>query len=48
MSFVDCVFSELGQAAIFAMDSRGLMLRGNRIDQCGNAGIRNLPQHGRT
>ena len=33
-------FTELGDAAIHAMDSRGLLLTGNRIDYCGNAGIR--------
>ncbi len=36
----DCAFTELGDAAIHAMDSRGLHIAGNRIDQCGNAGIR--------
>jgi uncharacterized secreted repeat protein (TIGR03808 family) len=36
----DCVFSGLGDAAIHAMDSRGLTITGCRIDQCGNAGIR--------
>jgi len=36
----DCTFSQFADAAIFSMDSRGLMLRGNRIDTCGNAGIR--------
>ncbi|GLQ55014.1 TIGR03808 family TAT-translocated repetitive protein [Devosia nitrariae] len=36
----DCVFARLGDAAIHAMDSRGLTVTGCRIDQCGNAGIR--------
>jgi uncharacterized secreted repeat protein (TIGR03808 family) len=36
----DCVFSDIGDAAIHATDSRGLVLSGNRIDGCGNAGIR--------
>nr|WP_295889227.1 TIGR03808 family TAT-translocated repetitive protein [uncultured Devosia sp.] len=36
----DCHFTELGDAAIHAMDSRGLLITGNRIDGCGNAGIR--------
>jgi uncharacterized secreted repeat protein (TIGR03808 family) len=36
----NCNFAELGDAAIHAMDSRGLHITGNRIDHCGNAGIR--------
>jgi uncharacterized secreted repeat protein (TIGR03808 family) len=36
----DCHFTELADAAIHAMDSRGLMISGNRISHCGNAGIR--------
>jgi uncharacterized secreted repeat protein (TIGR03808 family) len=36
----DCVFTEIGDAAIHAMDSRGLLIEGNRVDLCGNAGIR--------
>lgn len=36
----DCAFTELGDAAIHAMDSRGLFITGNRISHCGNAGIR--------
>ena len=36
----DCVFSESGDAAIHAVDSRGLLINGNRIDRCGNAAIR--------
>lgn len=36
----DCNFTELDDAAIHAMDSRGLLIAGNRIDLCGNAGIR--------
>ena len=35
-----CHFTEMGDAAIHAMDSRGLMISGNRIDYCGNAGVR--------
>jgi uncharacterized secreted repeat protein (TIGR03808 family) len=36
----DCQFRDMGDAAIHAMDSRGLLLSGNRIEACGNAGIR--------
>ena len=36
----DCVFSAMGEAAIHAMDSRGLHVSGNKISGCGNAGIR--------
>lgn len=36
----DCVFADLGDAAIHSMDSRGLLITGNRIDGCGNAGMR--------
>lgn len=36
----DCHFTELGDAAIHAMDSRGLFISGNTITHCGNAGIR--------
>jgi len=36
----DCHFTELGDAAIHSMDSRGLFITGNSIDYCGNAGIR--------
>lgn len=36
----DCHFTELGDAAIHSSDSRGLLITGNRIDGCGNAGIR--------
>ncbi|WP_171015774.1 TIGR03808 family TAT-translocated repetitive protein [Devosia sp. FKR38] len=36
----DCRFTEMGDAAIHAMDSRGLTIEANRIDYCGNAGIR--------
>ena len=36
----DCVFSDIGDAAIHSSDSRGLLISGNRIDGCGNAGIR--------
>jgi uncharacterized secreted repeat protein (TIGR03808 family) len=35
-----CKFDQLGQAAIYAMDSKGLLINGNRIEGCGNAGIR--------
>ena len=40
VTITDCRFTELGDAAIHAMDSRGLLISGNRIDYCGNAGIR--------
>lgn len=36
----DCTFSDIGDAAIHSLDSRGLLISGNRIDGCGNAGIR--------
>lgn len=36
----DCVFHDLGDAAIHSSDSRGLLISGNRIERCGNAGIR--------
>ncbi len=35
-----CSFSDHGMAAIYALDSRGLTLIGNRISKCSNAGIR--------
>ncbi|MBI4922279.1 MAG: TIGR03808 family TAT-translocated repetitive protein [Devosia nanyangense] len=36
----NCDFIGLGDAAIHSADSRGLMIRGNRISECGNAGVR--------
>ena len=36
----DCAFADIGDAAIYALDSRGLLITGNRIQTCGNAGIR--------
>ncbi|UJW85479.1 TIGR03808 family TAT-translocated repetitive protein [Devosia sp. SL43] len=36
----DCAFSGIGDAAIHSMDGRGHFISGNRIDGCGNAGIR--------
>ena len=36
----NCDFSALGDAAIHSQNGRGLLIRGNRIDGCGNAGIR--------
>jgi uncharacterized secreted repeat protein (TIGR03808 family) len=36
----DCRFETLGDAAIHSSNSRGLFIRGNRITDCGNAGIR--------
>lgn len=36
----DCDFRNIGDAAIHALNSRGLLVDGNRIDGCGNAGIR--------
>ena len=36
----DCQFSAMGDAAIHAMDSRGILVSDNRISGCGNAGIR--------
>ena len=40
LSIRDCSFLDIGDAGIHAMDSRGLFISGNRIDGCGNAGIR--------
>jgi uncharacterized secreted repeat protein (TIGR03808 family) len=36
----NCGFLGLGDAAIHSVDSLGLIIRGNRIGDCGNAGIR--------
>lgn len=36
----DCRFAQLADAAIHALDSRALLITGNRIEDCGNAGIR--------
>src|SRR5690606_6096702 len=36
----DCRFERMADAAIHAMNSRGLVIAGNHIDGCGNAGIR--------
>ena len=36
----DCEFARHADAAIHALDSRGLLIAGNRISDCGNAGIR--------
>lgn len=36
----NCAFLEVGDAAIHCVDSLGLIIRGNRISDCGNAGIR--------
>lgn len=36
----DCEFAGHADAAIHALDSRGLLITGNRISVCGNAGIR--------
>ncbi|WP_052726250.1 TIGR03808 family TAT-translocated repetitive protein [Devosia epidermidihirudinis] len=36
----DCRFTDLADAAIHSMNSRGLVIAGNRIERCGNAGIR--------
>ncbi len=35
----DCDFARHPNAAIHSMDGRGLMVRGNRIADCGNAGV---------
>ena len=40
VSVRDCTFSQMGDAAIHAINSRGTMISGNRISECGNAGIR--------
>jgi len=39
-TIADCDFSGHGDAAIHAMDGKGLLVTGNRIARCGNAGIR--------
>lgn len=36
----DCRFSDMGDAAVHALNSRGLLITGNRIQACGNAGLR--------
>jgi uncharacterized secreted repeat protein (TIGR03808 family) len=36
----NCSFADHGDAAIHALDNKGLVITGNRIDGCGNAGIR--------
>lgn len=36
----NCSFAELTDAAIHSVNSRGMLIRGNRISGCGNAGIR--------
>lgn len=36
----DCRFTRLGDTAIHSLNSRGLLITGNRIEDCGNAGIR--------
>ncbi|MEO6014062.1 MAG: TIGR03808 family TAT-translocated repetitive protein [Devosia sp.] len=36
----NCDFFGLGDAAIHSMNGKGLMIRGNRISECGNAGVR--------
>ncbi|HWA19966.1 MAG TPA: TIGR03808 family TAT-translocated repetitive protein [Devosia sp.] len=36
----NCSFTQMGDAAIHSSDSLGLTIRGNRISDCGNAGIR--------
>lgn len=36
----DCDFARHGDAAIHATDNRNLLITGNRISDCGNAGIR--------
>jgi uncharacterized secreted repeat protein (TIGR03808 family) len=40
LTISDCDFTGHSDAAIHAMDSRGLLVTGNRISRCGNAGIR--------
>lgn len=36
----DCSFTDLADAAIHSVDSRGLLISGNFVTGCGNAGIR--------
>jgi len=36
----DCTFLNHGDAAIHALDNQGVLITGNRINGCGNAGIR--------
>jgi uncharacterized secreted repeat protein (TIGR03808 family) len=40
VSIEDCAFDGAAAAAIHSQNGRGLMIRGNRISNCGNAGIR--------
>ncbi|MEO8684111.1 MAG: TIGR03808 family TAT-translocated repetitive protein [Devosia sp.] len=40
VSITDCVFGDHDDAAIHALNSRGLIISGNRISVCSNAGIR--------
>src|SRR5690606_17008340 len=40
VSIEDCAFSGLGHSALFSFDGRGVSMRGNRIADCANAGIR--------
>jgi len=39
-TITDCDFRGHGDAALHAIDNRGLVITGNRISDCGNAGIR--------
>lgn len=40
VSIEDCAFSGLGHSALFSFDGRGVSMRGNRIADCANAGVR--------
>lgn len=40
VTVTDCDFTGHGDAAIHSLDSLGLVITGNRISDCGNAGIR--------
>ncbi len=36
----NCLFNDMGDAAIHSANSLGMQIRGNRINLCGNAGVR--------
>lgn len=40
LTIANSTFDQLGDAAVHSIDGRGIMVRGNRISACGNAGVR--------
>lgn len=40
LTIEDCDFEGIAEAAIHTQNGRGVMIRGNRISNCGNAGLR--------